>query len=613
MTTTASTSTDSSRLAHSVEEWANCLDEALAGPNADQLRELFLEDSYWRDLASLTWDVRQFWGREPLLAHLVEHAKVATPTGFTLQADRSAPHLVDEQTCEFYLTYRTATGTGSAFVHAVLDPEGPGGLRAQVLATTITSVDGQAVPSTQRRGYTAARPGQTWHQHRRESQGFEDTEPDVLVIGGGQTGLIMASRLERLGVTYVVADRNPLPGDGWRSRYDSLALHTPTVANNLPHVHQPETFPSFVSKDEWGNYLDAYATFMNLNRWGGTEVVSAVFDETDRRWDVTLSVPGGATRILRPAHVVTAVGYTGTEPYIPDLPGLDDFAGQVMHSSEFVSGSAFAGQRVLVVGTGTSGHDIALDLSDHGAQTHLAQRGPTCVVPIEEAERYNLDYGAPGMSVEEADQRRNSMFILPLVEEKARAETQRTEREYAEMYDGLRRAGMTLTTGEDGGGWVLRLVKSFSGYYLDVGASAAIIDGRIAMVQMADVDRWVEHGLRLRDGTVIELDAVVLSTGYRNVRHSLERIFGSEVAGRVGDIGGVAENGEHRNMARPTRQPHLWLLFGGIMDARKMSEVLALQIAGQILGATPTLVRDDRDELISLPPLDAAGEEVAAR
>jgi putative flavoprotein involved in K+ transport len=352
-----------------------------------------------------------------------------------------------------------------------------------------------------------------------------------------------------------------------------------------------------LSKDQWGNYVDAYTDMMNINWWGETEFVSGAFDEDTLEWTVELRLADGSTRMMHPKHIVTALGYTGTEPSVPDLPGIADFGGDVLHSSKFNAGADYRGQRVMVIGSATSGHDISLDLADNDATVFMGQRGPACVVPIDEAENFNVDYLNPALTVEEIDQRRNSGFVYPLMLKKAQAETERTEREYAEMFDGLRKAGMTLTIGEEKAGWIHRLHKTFSGYYLDVGASQAIIDGRIKMIQMADVDRFVSTGVRLNDGQVIELDTVVTATGYRNVQTTIARLFGQDIAERVGPIGGIAEDGEHRNMARPTRQPHLWMLFGGIMDARKMSEVLALQIVAQLDGVVPSLVRADDGSL----------------
>ena len=576
------------------EGWTTALDAALTRQDADALEELFLPASYWRDLAALTWDVRQYWGRDEVLPPLLAYARTARPSDLVIAPDRSAPRLLDDGgTADFFVAFRTAHGTGSALVIAVLDPTARHGLRARLIATTLTGLTSRPAPQPTRRGFVPNRPGETWAQHRARFRERCDAAPDVLVLGGGQTGVIMAARLERLGVPYVVVDKHLRTGDGWRERYSALALHTPTYANDLPYVRQPETFPDFVSKDQWADYLDGYTAFMDLNRWGGTEFVGGTFDERAGRWDVELRLPDGTLEVRHPRHVVAALGYTGTEPRIPDLPGLADFRGAVLHSSRFRSGADHAGTRVLVVGSATSGHDIALDLAEHGATVHMGQRGAACVVPVTEAENFNLDYLDPALTVEEVDQRRNSTFVYPLMLAKAQLETARTEREYADLFDGLRRAGMTLTIGEEKAGWIHRLHKTFSGYYLDVGASRAIVDGRISVVQMADVDRFVADGVLLRDGRHVGLDAVVLATGFRNVQNTVERLFGPVVAERIGPIGGVAEDGEHRNMARPTRQPHLWMLFGGIMDARKMSEVLALQIAAQIDGLAPSQVRTD--------------------
>jgi cation diffusion facilitator CzcD-associated flavoprotein CzcO len=574
------------------EGWMGDLESALGNSDESALADLFLADSYWRDLAALTWDVRQYWGRDEVVPRLIEYAKLAEPTGFEVASNRTAPRVLDDlATADFFFTFDTTDGTGSALVIAVLDEQARWGLRARLIATTLTSLKRHPVDPRTRRGYVPIRSGETWVQHRTRVNELGERDPDVLVLGGGQSGVIMGARLDRLGVSYVVVDKHPRPGDGWRGRYSSLALHTPTCVNDMPYVRQPDTFPGFLSKDQWGNYVDAYTDMMNINWWGDTEFVSGAFDEDAREWTVELRLADGSTRMMHPKHIVTALGYTGTEPSVPDLPGIADFGGDVLHSSKFNTGADYRGQRVMVIGSATSGHDISLDLADNDATVFMGQRGPACVVPIDEAENFNVDYLNPAFTVEEIDQRRNSGFVYPLMLKKAQAETERTEREYAEMFDGLRKAGMTLTIGEEKAGWVHRLHKTFSGYYLDVGASQAIIDGRIKMIQMADVDRFVSSGVRLNDGQVIELDTVVTATGYRNVQTTIARLFGQDIAERVGPIGGIADDGEHRNMARPTRQPHLWMLFGGIMDARKMSEVLALQIVAQLDGVVPSLVR----------------------
>jgi cation diffusion facilitator CzcD-associated flavoprotein CzcO len=585
------------------EGWIGDLETALRTRDADALAGLFRQESYWRDLAALTWDVQQFWGRDEVVRRLLEYSASALPGAFRIALDRTAPRILEDGgTADFFFVFETASGTGSALVIAVLDDEARWGMRGRLIATTLTGLHSHPVDPPSRRGFVPARSGETWMQYRRRVKDFTDRDPDVLVIGGGQSGLTMGARLDRLGVPYLVIDKNERPGDGWRKRYSSLALHTPTCANDLPYVRQPNTFPGFLSKDQWADYLNAYAQLMGINWWGSTELLSGTFDEAKRVWTVELRLADGSTRVMRPKHLVAALGYTGTEPRIPSLPGLADFGGEVTHSSRFAAGEAYRGKTVMVIGTATSGHDIALDLAENGATVYMGQRGPACVVPIREAERFNVDYLDPRLTVEEVDQRRNSAFIYPLMLKKAQAETERTEREYAEMFDGLRKAGMTLTIGEEKAGWIYKLHKTFSGYYLDVGASQAIIDGRIKIIQLADVDTLVARGIRLQDGTLVELDVIVLATGYQNNRLTIERMFGPEVADRVGLVGGIGEDGEHRNLARPTGQPHLWMLFGGIMDARKMSGVLALQIIAQLEGVAPALVRGEDGAVRPLEP-----------
>lgn len=574
-----------------VEQWIARLESALVAGDREALTDLFHTDAHGRDLVALTWDIRQFWGREALVEGLVEHAGRTTVTGFRIDPERSAPRVLDGGAVDFFVAFETSTGRVSAFVLADRDPRSTCGLRAQLIATSLMELTQHPVTAPGRRGFAPSRRGETWRLHREGVKGLGQEHPDVLVVGGGQTGLTMGARLDRLGVSYLVVDRNASPGDGWRRRYSSLALHTPTVVNDLPYVRQPQSFPGFLSKDQWADYLDAYLRMMDLNWSGSTELVDASFDEQERAWTATLRGHDGELRTLRPRHIVTALGYTGTEPRIPDLQGLDGFAGEVRHSSAFTTGEEFTGKRVLVVGASTSGHDIALDLSENGADVYLGQRGPACVVPIDEAERYNGEYLDRTMTVEEVDQRRNSGFVYPLLLARSISETARTEREYADMFDGLRKAGLTLTVGEDRSGWLMKLHRTFSGYYLDVGASQAIIDGEIKVLQMAEVETFLPTGLRRSDGSQVELDAVILATGYQNNRVTIERIFGPDVADLVGPIGGIGSDGEHRNLARPTRQPHLWMLFGGIMDARKMSELLAWQIIAQLDGVVPTLVR----------------------
>jgi thioredoxin reductase len=573
--------------------WVSDFEEALDGQDRALFDELFLADSYWRDLVAFTWDTRQFWGRDTVREELFAGAATMRPSNFRRQINRSLPRLLASPSprVEIFFAFDTDVGTGSAFLVLRPDETAKWGMRARLVATTMTGLHCNPAPPVSRRGYEPAQPGESWIEYRQRVRNLDDREPEVLIVGGGQSGLSVAAHLDRLGVSYVAVERNERCGDSWRKRYAALALHTPTCANNLPFTLLPPTFPKFMSKDQWANWVDGYAQTMDLNVWTSTEFLDGSFEVDEMTWEVQLRGADGQVRVVRPKHVVMALGFTGIEPVIPDMPGLKSFSGSVTHSSAFGSAEPFRGKKVLVIGTATSGHDIALDLYHHGAHVTMGQRGPACVVPVLEAERYNDEYLEPGLSVAEIDQRRNANFVYPLIIEKLVAETERTEAEYAAMFAGLRKAGLALTVGHDRTGWLMKLHRTFSGYYLDVGASQVIIDGGIKVLQLGSVATFTTDGVQLIDGSVQHFDAVVLSTGYKNMSAVLEKLLGHEVAERVGPIGGIGDDGEPRNMCRPTGQPHLWMVYGGIMDARKTSELLALQLVANLRGVVPSFVR----------------------
>ena len=589
----STTNHDDQRLAANASDWLQSFDRAVATKDSSSFDALFGEESYWRDIVSLTWDTYQYWGRDTVRDALFERAE---PMGFRdvhLDPDRSAPRIADfigEPMAEVFFAFRTEVGAGKGFVRLTLDDDAPHGLRALMLATSLHALDCAPEPEGRhpRLGFEPEFEGQTYGEWRAAKSSFTDHDPDILIIGGSHSGLSVGARFERKGASYLIVEKNSNPGDMWRGRYEALALHTPTVMNHLPYIPLPDHWALFTPKDQWADWLDAYVKLMDLNFWGGTEALGATFDETTRTWEVPLRMPDGSTRIMRPKHVVLAVGGVGGRPRVPEMPGLDSFAGTSMHSSSFHTGADHVGKRVMVIGSSTTAHDICLDLACRGADVTMAQRGATCVVNITEVINFGTDYSR--VSVEEADFLRSAMN-LPLMLKRAKAYTKITEQTHKELHDGLRDAGQKLTIGHDETGWSIKLFRDAAGYYLNVGASEAIAEGRIKVQDFDEIDCFVPEGVRLNDGTVIELDLVVLATGFHDLSNDIAALLGDEVAQRVGRCVGVAEDGEYRTMSRPTAQPQLWLINGGIVDSRKSSDVLALQVLAQLNGLVPTLVR----------------------
>ena len=121
----------------------------------------------------------------------------------------------------------------------------------------------------------------TWLQRREREQAQlgHVEQPYVVIVGGGQAGIVLGARLRRMGVPTIILERNARPGDSWRNRYDSLTLHDTVWFDHLPYIPFPAHWPVYTPKDQMGDWLEMYAKVMELNYWGGTECISARYDE----------------------------------------------------------------------------------------------------------------------------------------------------------------------------------------------------------------------------------------------------------------------------------------------------------------------------------------------
>jgi Flavin-binding monooxygenase-like len=185
-----------------------------------------------------------------------------------------------------------------------------------------------------------------------------------------------------------------------------------------------------------------------LNVWTQTELVGGTWDETAGCWDVQLKRGDGTERCMRPRHIVFANGVS-TTPILPHLLGLNEFHGAVRHSGDYGSGLDWQGKRALVLGTGTSKHDVAQDLCVSGAaEVTLIQRSPTLVVSLKEAQ-------APYALYDE-DVLFGDLDLLaiaspfPVYRRSHQHITAMNREADHELLEGLVRCGFRLTFGPDG-------------------------------------------------------------------------------------------------------------------------------------------------------------------
>jgi hypothetical protein len=144
--------------------------------------------------------------------------------------------------------------------------------------------------------------------------------------------------------------------------------------------------------------------------------------------------------------------------------------------------------------------------------------------------------------------------------------------------DGLRKAGFGIDMGPMDAGLLIKYYQRGGGYYIDVGASQLIIDGKIKVKQGQEISQILPNGLEFADGSKLEADEIIFATGYQNMRTQARLIFGDEVADRVGDVWGFNEEGEFRTMWQKSGHPGLWFMGGNLAISRYYSRILALQI-----------------------------------
>jgi len=359
-------------------------------------------------------------------------------------------------------------------------------------------------------------------------------------------------------------------GDNWRRRYDALTLHNQVHVNHLPYMPYPPSWPVYIPKDKLANWFESYAEAMELNYWTSTEFEGGSYDESAQRWTVTLN-RAGEKRVMHPRHVVMATGVSGI-PNIPYIPALKGFRGQVIHSSEYGDAAPWKGRNVLVLGTGTSAHDIAQDLYSGGAKVTIVQRSPTLIINCDPSAQLVYSLYSEGPPLEDCDLITASV-PLTVARRTHQLATRHAKELDRELLERLEKKGFRLTDGPDGTGWQFLYLTRGGGYYFNVGCSELIVEGKVGLAQYAELQRLLP-----------DADLVVLATGYKGQEELVRRLFGPEIAARVGPIWGFGEGQELRNMFTRTPQPGLWFIAGSFAQCRIYSKYLALQIQARELG-----------------------------
>ena len=554
------------------------------------LSGLFESDCYWRDLVAFTWNIVVFEGIDEIAGMLSARLADTAPSTFFVNRTKEMNGVTQGS-----FTFETRVGRGAGYLRL---RDG----RCWTLLTTLTELKGHEEPLRERRDpvIVAGQPApeRNWLERRSDDEATLgiSKQPFVVIIGGGQAGLGLTARLKMLAVPTIIVDRHPRPGDAWSKRYKSLHTHSPVWTDDLPYVPFPEHWPTYSPKDQLAGWLENYADIMGLIFWGNTEAENASYNELNGEWVLTVRRAGEVVS-LRPKHLVLATGMSG-RPNIPELPGEENFRGDIYHSSVYPGSAEHAGKKAIVVGSNNSAFDIAVDLWEHGADVTMVQRSSTCVircdsmVDVVNRPLYSEEARRAGITVERADLEDASIpfrlvphFHTPLYKEIA-------ERDSV-LYDRLRKAGFMLDFGEDDSGLLMKYFRRGSGYYIDVGGADILADGKISLKSHCEVETIEPDGIVLSSGEKLAAELIVLATGYASMDGWVAEIVSPEAALKVGRVWGLGSEttldpgpweGELRNMWKPTRLDGLWFHGGNLQQARYYSGILALQLKARMEG-----------------------------
>jgi cation diffusion facilitator CzcD-associated flavoprotein CzcO len=563
--------------------WISALAKAIKDHDERALSGVFQVDSHWRNLGGISWPIRTFSGPEKIAHELCRRAAEVQAANFAIDFDLLPPRdnvIAEKRVIEAIVRFDTINGPGLGVVRLIASHSRAMTPKAWTLSTGLDidriclAREAQRAPESHSRNF--AEP--SWSEQRRAKTAYSDHEPEILVVGGGHAGVTAAVELKRLGCDVLVIDRTQRVGDNWRLRYNGLRLHNTWHSNHFRYMPFPVTLPAYLPKDKVANWIEAYVDTMDVNFWTDTVFEKAAYDEKCGSWTATVRRGDGTARVLRPKHIVMATSVSGT-PNIPNVPTLENFQGPVLHSSSFTGGAEWKDRSALVIGTGTSAHDIAQELHARGAKVTMVQRSPTLVVNIEpSAQLYDGIYLGEGPPLEVRDLLASSM-PYPVTKLVHKAITQKVKELDAPLLDRLRKVGFKLDFGEDETGWPLKFRTRGGGYYFNVGCSDLIADGSVGLIQAADIKNFSADGVQLTDGSALKADLIVLGTGFKGHDEIVRTHFGQQVLDRVGPIWGLdPESHELRNMWMRTPQPGLWFTGGAFSMSRMYSRVLALQI-----------------------------------
>ncbi|KAF8575490.1 FAD/NAD(P)-binding domain-containing protein [Ramaria rubella] len=556
---------------------------------------LFLPNAFWRDKLCLSWNFHTAEGAEKIRT-LLSRGSALQKAGFkgcvidtqsSLGGPEHKPFLIVGTIVEFSFRFELSSPPAFGRALARLVKDSNNDWKAYTLYTVLE--DFKDCPTNDKplghyNGHT-----RTWDNVHAEDVENAEKQPTVLIVGAGTSGIMTGARLRRLGVNTLVVERNGRVGDNWRSRYDLMTLQTTNTHLTYPYQKYPENMPAWIPKTKFADFMEYYTLFQEIPIWTNAKLLPVPkYDEHEGTWSVTI-LRNGRHITLHPKHLILSTG-TADEAKIPDFKGMDEFRGKIVHTKYFKNANDWKGKKVVIIGAGVSGCDVALEAQARGAQVTIVQRSPTCLLRLSTVALGMDAAWPPGRPIEDSDFLQGSMPAALFKHRQVNVIYPMHSAIEKDVHDKLREKGYLIGWGEELGqgpiGHLGLVYSKLSGTCLDIGCAQKIIDGDIAVKSKVEVEAFDSEGVRLSDGTKLDADAVVLATGYKPMEITAEKLLGKALST---DIWGLDEEGEIKGVFRDFGCPGLWLAAAPVFsDARDLSKYLALRIFAQEAGFVTT-------------------------
>ncbi len=337
-----------------------------------------------------------------------------------------------------------------------------------------------------------------------------------IIIGAGPAGLAAAACLKQAGLEYILLEKSNQLGNAWRNHYERLHLHTVKQWSHLPFKPFPDNYPTYVPRQKVVDYLDEYAKEFKIKPIFGEEVKHV--KKSNGHWE--LIEKSGKKYLTN--NVIISTGMN-SNPKIPAWKGQENFNGEFIHSAFYKNPKPYLEKKTLVIGIGNTGAEIALDLSEHNVETYISVRGEISLVP--------RDLNGRPVQV-----------TAKLLDKIPFGFGDWLGSQIRKIYFGnVTKYGLKIAKGHP----AVLLKEMGKTPLIDIGTIDAIKKGKIKIVP--DIDHFTEKGVRLKNGQSLEIERVILATGYLSkIDELIEN--GEQLLDKYGSPKGAIMDGYHKGL-----------------------------------------------------------------